>query len=415
MNRKKSLETGVLGLALALAVGSAAAQDKTIKFALCYDLTKAYASITPQVAQAVRDYTKLVNTAGGIEGHQVEILLRDHGNEPQRAIECYEDMKRQGAIAFEFYSTPVAKAVLPRIVKDGNIMFQPVVGRGDAADGEVFKTIFQIAPTYWSMSANIIEYIKQQAKGNLKNAKIAFVYVDNPFGQEPIDVLKEIAAREGFDLRLYPYPLPGTDQAAVWSQVRRFDPDWVISWSVANMHTIAVREMKRNGIAMSKYITGGWFGQRDLNNVGPENAIGMMRVAYVVNEQDVPIIQRVLRDLYDKGQGSGDRKNIDNNYHTGLAIYSNFFEGARLALKQYGAPLTADKYRRGLESLRNYDANGLMAPQTVTASDHEGGGRTRMEMWDGAKWVPRTDWYSAYRDIVRAVIKRESSKFAAGN
>lgn len=86
-------------------------------------------------------------------------------------------------------------------------------------------------------------------------------------------------------------------------------------------------------------------------------------------------------ELYEKDAGSGDRKNLDINYNTGLAIYSNFFEGARLALKQYGAPLTPDKFRRGLESIKNYDANGLMAPNTVTATDHEGSGHTRIETW----------------------------------
>jgi len=402
----------VVALALAPAA-PAAAQAKTIKFALCYDLSKVYAGLAPQVSQAARDYAKLVNQSGGIEGHSVEIAVQDHGNEPQRAIECYENMKRQGAIAFDFYSTPVARAVLPRIMKDGNVMIQSVVGRGDAADGEVFKWVFQIAPTYWTQSANIMEYVKQQAKGSLKGTKIAFVYVDTPFGQEPIEVLKAIAAREGFELQLYPFSLPGTDQSAAWSQVRRFNPDWVISWTVSSMHAVAAREMKRNGIPMTKFITGGWISESDLNNIGHDNAKGMKRVSYVVSGQELPIHGRILKELYEKDAGSGDRKNLDINYNTGLAIYSNFFEGARLALKQYGSPLTPDKFRRGLESIRNYDANGLMAPNTVTATDHEGSGQTRIEMWDGAKWVPQTPWYAAYRDVVRSVVKRESAKFAA--
>ena len=33
------------------------------------------------------------------------------------------------------------------------------------------------------------------------------------------------------------------------------------------------------------------------------------------------------------------------------------------------------------------DVNGLMAPVTVTPQDHGGGGKTRIEMWDGSKWV----------------------------
>ena len=65
----------------------------------------------------------------------------------------------------------------------------------------------------------------------------------------------------------------------------------------------------------------------------------------------------------------------------------------------------------GFENIKNYDANGLFAPVTVTAKDHGGGGKTRIEMWDGSKWVPQTDWIGAYNDIVWEVVKESSKSF----
>ena len=61
-------------------------------------------------------------------------------------------------------------------------------------------------------------------------------------------MLKTLAAKEGFELQLFPNPLPGKDQAAVWTQIRRANPDWVISWNLSAMHVVAAKEMKRNGI-----------------------------------------------------------------------------------------------------------------------------------------------------------------------
>ena len=404
-----------LGLALA-SVLSAQAQAQPVKFAFCIDLSKAYTFITPQISQAVRDYAQILNQKGGIEGHPIELLIQDHGNEPQRGIECYEKMKREGAITFEMLSTPVSRAVLPRAMKDGNVMLQALVGRGDAIDGEVFKWIFPIGPTYWGQAANDIHYIKTKSNNKLKGVKIAFLYIDYPFGQEPIPVLKTLAAREGFDLQLFPFPLPGNDQASAWTLIRRFNPDWIISWSIGPMHVVASREMKRNGIPMDKYISVNWLNEVDLANIGADAAKGLKRATNVTGGQDHPLLQQILKELYDKGKGSGDRKHLnDTYYNTGLAIYSSVFEGARLAIKQYGWPLTPDNMRRGLESLRNFDANGLMAPMTMTAKDHGGGGKTRIDMWDGAKWVPQTDWFSAYDDLVWEVVKKESAEFAKSN
>ena len=148
------------------------------KFALCYDLSKAYTFVTPQIVQAAKDYADVLNAKGGIEGHPIEIVVQDHGNEPQRGIECYEKLKREGVMMFDLLSTPVSRAVLPRIMADGNILLQSFVGRGDAIDGDVFKWVFPIGPTYWGQMANDIQYIKNQSKGNLKGVKIGFIYPD---------------------------------------------------------------------------------------------------------------------------------------------------------------------------------------------------------------------------------------------
>jgi len=171
--------------------------------------------------------------------------------------------------------------------------------------------------------------------------------------------------------------------------------------------------MKRNGISMDKLISVNWLNEVDINNIGADNAKGLKRGTNVAGGQNHPLIQQIVKELYDKNKGAGDRKHLsDVYYNTGLAMYSSMFEGARNAIKKEGWPLTPQKLKAGLESLHNFDANGLIAPVTVTAKDHGGGGKTRMEMWDGTKWVPQTDWFSAYDDVVWEVVKQQSAEFA---
>jgi branched-chain amino acid transport system substrate-binding protein len=411
MRTQKTL-LALAGLAMGLATQVAQAQ---VKFGICYDLSKAYTFVTPQVVQAAKDYAALLNLRGGLEGQKIELLVQDHGNEPQRGIECYEKLKREGVMIFDTLSTPVSRAVLPRAMEDKNILLQSFVGRGDAVDGDVFKWVFPIGPTYWGQMANNVQYIKNQQKGNLKDVKVAFIYPDYAFGQEPIPILKTLAAKEGFNLQLFPNPMPGRDQAAVWTQIRRFNPDWVITWNLSAMHVVGAKEMKRNGVPMDKLISVNWFNEVDIANIGAEEAKGMKRGTNVVGGSDHPLKKAIISELYDKGKGNGDRKHLDDIYYnTGLAMYSTAFEGVRLAIKQSGMPLNTEKIKKGLESLRNFDANGLIAPVTVTAQDHGGGGRTRIDMWDGSKWVPQSDWISAYSDEVNKVVKEQSAEFLKG-
>jgi len=401
------------GLVFALLGVMPLSAAEPMRFGMCYDLSKAYTFITPQIVQAVHDYADLLNAKGGLEGHPIELVVQDHGNEPQRGIECYEKLKRDGVMVFDMLSTPVSRAVLPRVMKDGNILIQSLVGRGDAIDGDVFKWVFPIGPTYWGQAANDIEYIRQKSGGSLKGVKIAFFYIDYPFGQEPIGILKTLAQKEGFELQLVPYPLPGKDQASAWTQMRGLNPDWIISWSLSSMHVVASHEMKRNGIPMDKYISVNWLNEVDINNIGADAAKGLKRGTNVAGGSNHPLIQEILKELYDQNKGNGDRKNTEDVYYnTGLAIYSIAFEGVRLAIKKDGWPLTPTKIKDGLESLKNYDANGLIAPVTVTPQDHGGGGKTRVEMWDGSKWVPQTDWIAAFQDEVWSVVKEQSAEYA---
>ena len=401
----------MLGTAMLVLASQHALAADPIRFALCMDMTKSYPFITVPYVQGVRDYAALINSKGGIENHPIEIIIVDHGNEPQRGIECYERMKDQ-AITVDFLSTPVAKGVLPRAMKDGKVMIQAIAGRGDAVDGEVFEWVFPLGATYWGQAANIISHFKKQSGGSLKGKKIAFLHLDHPFSYEPLPVLQELQKREGFDLQLFPYPPPGSDQSSAWSQIRRVQPDLIVHWGFSQMNVVAAKEATRNGIPMDKIVTVSFLNDVDINNIGPGAAKGIRRSTIVASGTDQALVQEIGRELYDKGRGAGDRKLLSDVYYAnGLGVYAPVFEAARLAIRNDKAPLTAEKMRRGLTSLRNYNANGLIPPLTVTAKDHGGGGKTRIEMWDGAKWVPQTEWFSDYDDLVWATVKTSSSEF----
>ncbi|MBC7133041.1 MAG: ABC transporter substrate-binding protein [Roseovarius sp.] len=413
MTLKRHIRTAALAATLTAGALSASAQEKEpIRFGLCFDLSKSYTFVTPQIAQAAQDLAMYANENGGIGGQPVEIIVRDHGNEPQRGVECYEQLKRDGVFIFNFMSTPVTNAALPRAMKDKNVLMQNFVGRGDAVDGDVFEWVFPVGPTYWQQAANAVSFVKGQLGGNLEGRKIGFIYLDYPFGQEPIEILRTLSKKEGFDLELYPVPLPGSDQAGAWSKIRRDKPDYVISWLLAGGHVVASREMRRNQFPIDRYITSNWLNEVDIVNIGLQEAKGLLRTTNVAGGQDVPIVQTMLETYYAKGKGSGPESLVrDVYYNTGLAIQALGLEAARIAIEKHGSPLTAESMKDGFESLENFDANGLMAPVTVTTSDHGGGGKTRIEQWDGETWVPLTDWSADYLDVVWEVIKESSSKF----
>ena len=71
-------------------------------------------------------------------------------------------------------------------------------------------------------------------------------------------------------------------------------------------------------------------------------------------------------------------------------------EGVRIALRDYGAPLTGDKVRKGRVA--------------ITPQDHEGGGYLRVYQVKGNACVPQSGWIRGYRDDVMALVRKANNR-----
>ncbi len=400
-----------LAALLLLGTGSVFAETKPIKVGTALDFTKVYTFVTSEYSQGQRDYISLLNGRGGIKGTPVEIEVVDTGNEPQRGIEAYERFKNDGAVLVDFLSTPVSRAVVPRALADGMNVITAFHGRSDAADGTVFPTIFPMTPSYWSQATDIVKYIADK-EGSLKGKKVVLVHIDSPFGKEPIPVFQKLAEQQGFTFVDVGYPSPGNEQSAQWTQVRREKPDWVVLWGAGGGQPNSVREALRNGISPDRIVSVIWLSDTDMGIVGADQAKGISRFEGVASGKDVPIIKAIQAEVIAKGKGAGDASKAGTGYYNiGVATMALFAEGARLALDKEGAPLTPAKLKKGLESIKNFTADGLLPPVTITPTDHQGGGRGRIATWDGKAWRPDTGWFAASQDVVWDLIKKTSAEF----
>ena len=411
-----------LGLALAVAVALAAAAagscvagaaDNVVRFGFPVDYTRVYTFVTEEWVQGMVDYLQLMNLRGGVAGYRFDWQVVDTGNEPQRGIEAYERFKREGVQIFNFISTPVSRAVAPRALEDRLLVIMPFHGRSDAADGTTFPYLFSLGANYWSQATVITRYILDQEGGSLQGKKLALVHIDSPFGREPIPILTALSERLGFQFQSFPFPSPGTEQSATWAQVRRFRPDWILLWSAGGSQSVAVREAIRNGFPLNRVVSVIWLDEKDMNIVGAQQARGVLRFEAAVPGREHPVVREILSEVYEKaGRGYGKVENVGSTYYVvGITSVAPIVEAVRIAEQRFGGPMTVEKIRQGLESLTNYDAGGLMPPITLTPRDHEGGGAGRISQWDGSRWVPRTGWYSAYRELVWELVYKSAEEF----
>src|SRR5690606_20545087 len=134
-----------------------------------------------------------------------------------RGVECYERMKNNGptgAPVFHPWSTGVTFALTDKTAVDKIPLITLGYGRGESADGTVFKWNFFLGGTYWVGADILVQHVAEKWGGldKLKGKKITLIYHDSPYGKEAIPVLQERSKMHGFELKLTPVTHPGVEQ-----------------------------------------------------------------------------------------------------------------------------------------------------------------------------------------------------------
>jgi branched-chain amino acid transport system substrate-binding protein len=420
MKQRWHVALGVVVLAVATWMtgappAGAAAKEAIVLGGEC-DRTGPTQLVGVNICHGVLDYVKLVNKKGGVGGHPIKYLEIEHGYEVPRAVEAYEQLKGQGAVAMLDYGTPIVYALTPRHTADKIPGITPGFGRADSADGKRFPYIFPLAASYWSQGAAAMKFVLEQwQKGGKapKDLKLAYIFYDNPAGREPIPTLERLAKLEGFQLRTFAVPPPGLEMSAAALDIaRRYRADWVMAHLFGRSPSVSIKELNKVGYPLDKVISLVWgAAEVDIDAAGWDIAQGYLGMQFAGVGQDFPVIQEIVRMYREEGQAAPEPlQRVSVYYNRGVFTAALMVEAVRLALEKYGEPVTGEKVKKGFESIKDFTLGGIVPPMAVSEEDHEGGGWVRIYQVKDKKWVPVTDWFTGYRNVVWDLIKEAAAK-----
>jgi len=404
---------GVAGMLSPVAPANAQSKGEVVIGIQC-DRTGATQIVGTVICPAMHDYIALVNSKGGVEGRQIKAIEIDHEYKVPPAVESYERHKKEGAVSIAVYGTPQIYALQAKLTEDRIPGTSPGFGSAAAADGIRHPYIFPIAATYWSQATAAVDFVKKQLGGNLRNKKIAYIFFDNPAGREPIEVLEDLAAKEGFQLKTFAVPPPGVEMGAQALDIaQRFRADFVIAHLFGGAPSVSIKEFKRVGYPLKKVVSLVW-GAAEANIDGAGGfavADGYYAMQFAGVGTDYPVLNEI-REMYRK-QGKEPPKGMASSvfYNRGVLIAALHVEAIRNALKaKPDGKITGDDVKKGFEKINNFTLGGLVPPLKVTSTDHEGGGLVQIWQVKDGKFVKVTDWYAAYQDVVAKHIKEAGAK-----
>ena len=366
------------------------------------DLSGPTQTIGPYWSKGSQDYIRLFNKRH--TDFSIRLFEIDHGYTVPRGIEAYERFKQAGALSVSLYGTPHTAALTPRLTEDKLLGTAPGFGTSAATDGTKFPYVFPVAATYWSQMGGAIKFVLDDWKkaGKSGMPKIAYAFYDNPAGREPLPIIEDLAKRVGFKLQTYAVPPPGIDmRAQVLDITRKYQADWVITHLFGQGPSVSIKELNRMGFPIDHLISFVWgAAESDVSAAGAGPSEGYYALEFAGVGDNFDVIRDIKKMYQDEGQPLPKEMAVSVYYNRGVFIAALHARAIELAFQKYGPNLDGEKVRRAMETISNFDLGGFLPPLNLSAKDHEGGGWVRVWQVKSGKFVPATDWFQGYRDVI---------------
>jgi branched-chain amino acid transport system substrate-binding protein len=316
------------------------------------------------IALASEAYANHLNAQGGIHGRKIKIVLKDDGYNPGRAVANFNEMKDSvfavigtvGTAVLNANKDLVAEAGLPLIYPLGNVQVfakQPK---------EKVRTVFQVYPDY----ADEAEFLVGQAAKLEKVKKLGFFGQNDDYGKQGLDGAKRgVAKNPGIAIvgEVF-YEVTDRELGTQALKMKESGAEAVLIYATATHAAGLIKEMAKVGYRPKIF------------------------ASFTLYDRDTMF--RLLGDLWEgayydsalalRGEPAADRiieivvkndpklKGREGFCVQGGADVLILVEG----LKRAGKDLTREKFVAAMETIKDYNEEGLVPGITFGPDRHHG-------------------------------------------
>jgi ABC-type branched-subunit amino acid transport system substrate-binding protein len=188
----------------------------TIKLGALTDLTGPYATLGKSIVQAQQMWADETNAKGGICDRTVEIVVKDHGYDVQKAVTAYADIAPDVVALPQVIGSPVVAALLDDIERDRMLTFPQAW-----AASLLGKDAVQVLGTTYDVDMIAAVDFLTRAKGLKKGDTIGHVYFEGDYGANALEGSTWAARKAGLKVTGQKIQATDTDLSAQVSALHK--------------------------------------------------------------------------------------------------------------------------------------------------------------------------------------------------
>jgi branched-chain amino acid transport system substrate-binding protein len=181
--------------------GDGESSGAPIKIGAIFDLTGVTSDVGTTYAEGLRAYVEWLNSRGGLENRQIDLVFQDYGYKVDLAEQLYSQFVQEGVVAFMGWGTGDTEALRGRITAD-RVPFMSASYAETLTTPSETPFNFVVATSYSDQMRLALQWISEEAA----SAQVASFHHDSPFGESPQEAGAEKAKELGIGFKTYAMP-----------------------------------------------------------------------------------------------------------------------------------------------------------------------------------------------------------------
>ncbi len=377
----------VLMISGGIAFGEVGVTDTTIKIGNISDTTGPIAAYGGPRVEAVRALIKHVNDQGGIHGRKIILAHESDNYRPSQTVAAFKKLVEVDKVFGFIGSLGVATvmAIVPEIERR-KIPYVLLGGNSGKLYYPPKRYMFGLWASYDDFMRILVDYTADDLK--MPNARIAHIMQDDETGKDSHKgILKQMKKYPGMKLVSHQKFKRGTvDVSAQVANMKKANPDVVMMSAIFVSNAMIAKEIQKIGWK-PKILMNASSGSALLMRLGGTAVEGaIVQVCQKLITDDLPAIRfykEIMKKYYPNSKMNPTMYGVTGFYEMMVGIE---------ALKKAGRNLTREGFIDALESLKNYDIGGAVAPVTYGSKERLGTHHVIHVKVQNGKFVNNTDW-----------------------
>lgn len=344
--------------------GLAAASSKPIKIGAIFSVTGPASFLGAPEAKTARMLVDKINAAGGVNGQKLELVLKDSGGSPEKAVSFAKQLIEEEKVLAIIGPSTSGETMQIKAICEENKTILISCAAAEVIVNPVAKYVFK-TPQKDSQAITWI-YRTMKDKGI---SKIAVLTGNDGFGAAGKKQLEEIAKTSGIEILVNEvYDKAATDLTDILTKVKAAPGvQAVVNWSIVPAQSIVAKNMRQLGMTVPLFQSHGFANRKYVEQAGVAAEGTLFPAGQLMVIDDLPDSHPQKKVL------AAYKKDYEALYKEDVSAFGGYAHDSLMivveAVKKAGTT-DSDKVRDAIEGLKDFV--GVSGVFNFSPTDHTG-------------------------------------------